>query len=207
MLRILIGILLGTSLLPSAARANAATFNFTGTVTQVPIDDLATGIQPSELISGSFTFQPAALDAISAPTTGSYTSTGASFGMLVTIGPAAKLFSVSGGLNIGILNAFVDQYAVHAASGSLILDFLFQDNSSAVFSSDGLPQSPPPLAGFAQRDFHLDQTDTNTDETQIDGTISALRCGQGCVTSTVPERASGWLPLRGTILLISRRRL
>src|SRR5439155_24206232 len=120
----------------------------------------------------------ASLDAIAASTAGSYTSTGPAFGITAAIGPSALLFLVSGSMNVGILNAFVDQYTGHASSATLVLDLFFQDSSGAVFSSDGLPLSPPLLAGFAQREFHLDETDISGNETQIDGIVTSLTMGQ-----------------------------
>jgi hypothetical protein len=118
----------------------------------------------------------------------------------VAIGPSAVTFSESGYLNIGILNTFVDQYTVLATSSGLTLDLFFQDNTGAAFSSDGLPLSPPALAAFAQREFHLDQTDIAGDETQVDGTITSLTCGSGCSASTVPEPSSGVLVFIGSTL-------
>ena len=200
MARILTALLSGALLVPWLAHADPITFNFTGTVTQVSIDDLATGIQPLDAITGSFTFDPTALDAIAAPTSGSFTSNGAAFGMTARIGAGAVTFSESGFLNIGILNIFVDQYTVTASSAALVLDLFFQDNSGAAFGSDDLPLSPPALAGFAQREFHLDQTDIAGDETQVDGAITSLTCGSGCSASSVPEPSSVPLLLTGAIL-------
>src|SRR5689334_18794288 len=104
------------------ACASTITFNFTGTVTQVPVDDIGTGIQSGDSITGHFTFDSTVADGIASPLSGSYTSTGTSFGMSVTIGAGALLFSESGSLNIGILNSFVDQYTVTASSPMLVLD-------------------------------------------------------------------------------------
>jgi hypothetical protein len=199
--RVLTTVLLGALSAPWLARAGPITFNFTGTVSQVPIDDFATGIQFGDSITGSFTFDSAAVDAIAASTAGSYTSTGPAFGITAAIGPSALLFLAPGSMNIGILNTFVDQYTGHASSATLVLDLFFQDNSGAVFSSDGLPLSPPPLAAFAQREFHLDQTDGAGAETQVDGAITSLTCGSGCAATTVPEPSTAWFLLAGTTLL------
>jgi hypothetical protein len=200
-LQILTAALLGAGLIPKAANSATITFNFTGAVTQVPIDDIGTGIQPLDAITGSFTFDSTAVDAITASTSGSYTSTGGAFGITVTIGSGALTFAESGSLNIGILNSFVDQYTLHASSSpSLVIDFLLQDNSGTAFSSDSLPLSPPPLAGFAQRDFHLDETDIAGNETQADGVITSLSCGSGCIAASAPEPASAVLVLTGIIL-------
>jgi hypothetical protein len=182
------------------AHADPVTFKFTGTVAQVPIDDFNTGIQVLDPIAGSFTFDSAAVDAIAAPTSASYASNGAAFGMTVSIGPGAVMFLESGFLNIGILNSFVDQYTVHAVSTGLTLDLFFQDSSGTAFSSDGLPLGAPLLAAFVQREFHLDRTDIAGEETQVDGTITSLTCGSGCVASAVPEPSYRALVFIGSIL-------
>jgi hypothetical protein len=181
MLRVLLGVWFGLLAAPWLAHANI-TFDFAGEVLQVPIDDLATGIQPGDAITGTFTFDPASPDLIPASSSGSYLSTGPAFGMTVSIDGLS--FSESGSLDIGILKSFVDQYTVTASSPMLSLELFFQDNSGTVFNSDALPLSPPLLSAFAERDFHLDQTDALGNETQVDGRITALT---GSVVSTVPE--------------------
>src|SRR6059058_4841348 len=123
--RILTTVPLGALLAPWLSRAGPIAFNFTGTVSQVPIDDFATGIQFGDAITGSFTFDSTAADAIVAPTAGSYTATGPAFGMTAVIGPGTLLFQVSGSMNIGILNSFVYQYTGHASSTTLVLDLFF----------------------------------------------------------------------------------
>ena len=198
-------VLLAAVLAPWPARGAALTFDFFGTVTQVPVDDFSTGIQPGDTITGQFTFDSTAVDGIGSPSTGSYTSSGASFGMSVTIGAGALLFSESGLLNIGILDSFVDQYTVTATSDILTLELFFQDNTGNTFSSDALPLLPPSLAGFAQRDFHLDQTNISGDETQVDGTIASLTCS-GCAASSIPEPSTLCLLFTGAILFGGLRR-
>jgi hypothetical protein len=201
MRNLLTALLTGVLMLPALTHAGSITFNFVGTVTQVPVDDLGSGIQPLNSITGSFTFDSTAIDAISGPTSGSYTSSGAAFGMTVVIGASAVSFSESGLLNLGILDSFVDQYTVHATSTGLVMDLFFQDNTATSFSSDALPLTPPSLAAFAQRDFHLDETDVAGNETQVDGTITSLTCGSGCVASSVPEPSCAGLLFTGATLL------
>jgi hypothetical protein len=48
MRRLWSSVLLGALFLPGLAHADVIAFNYTGAVTQVPIDDFATGIQPGE---------------------------------------------------------------------------------------------------------------------------------------------------------------
>src|ERR1044071_8063240 len=84
--RMLIGVLLGICVISRAADASPITFNFTGTVTQVPIDDLGTGVNAFDALIGSLTFDSAAVDAIPTPKSRSYTSNGAGFGMTAMIG-------------------------------------------------------------------------------------------------------------------------
>jgi len=176
-------LLSGALLVPWLAHADLVTFNFTATVTQVPIDDLSTGIQVGDAITGDFTFDSAAPDLVPASSTGSYLSTGPAFGMTATVG--AMTFSESGQLDIGILNSFVDQYAVTASSAMLTIELFLQNNSGTSFNSDALPLSPPLLSAFGQRDFHFDETDAFGSETQVDGRITALSAAQ-----PVPEPSS-----------------
>ena len=53
---------LGVSFTPWFATAGHNTFNFTGTVTQAPIDDFGLGIQPMDAITGAFTFDSGAVE-------------------------------------------------------------------------------------------------------------------------------------------------
>ena len=102
----------------------------------------------------------------------------------MTVSIDGLTFSESGSLSIGILNSFVDQYTVTASSALLSLELFFQDNSGTIFSSDALPLSPPLISAFAERDFHLDQTDALGSETQVDGRITDLNSS---TVSAVPE--------------------
>jgi hypothetical protein len=155
------------------AHSSVITLEFTGSVAQVPLDELFGDINFGDAIQGSFSYDTSAADLIPADSsTGSYTF-GAPFGMNVSIG--AHNFITSGSLNIGILNAFVDQFSVLAmnTAGDLTLELLLQDNAGAVFTNDHLPSSAPSLAAFAQRDFHLDALFAGG-EVQVDGRIGTL---------------------------------
>jgi hypothetical protein len=103
-------VLLGLLTFASAA---PITVQFTGAVTQVPIDDVYGDIAFGSLMQGSYIFDSTAVDLIPGdPATGSYTSFGAPFGMSVSL--AGHSFSALDSLNIGIFNSFVDQYTVFA---------------------------------------------------------------------------------------------
>ena len=194
--KLLTALLSGALLVPWLAHADVITFNFTGTVTQVPVDDLATGIQPGDALAGTFTFDPATPDLIPSPLSGSYLSTGPAFGMTLSID--GLTFSQFGSLDIGILDSFVDQYTVTASSALLSLELFLQDNSGTIFNSDTLPLSPPQLSAFAERDFHLDQTDALGSETQVDGRITTLTSS---AVSSVPEPSSLLLLLTAGVSL------
>ena len=186
--------LAGAPVFMGTANAAPITFQFSGVITQVPIDGIFGDIFAGDLFFGSYTFDSAAADAIPAdPATGSYTSAGAPFGMTVMIG--VHVFSTSNLLNIGIMNGLVDQYTVLAlsAGGDLTLELFLQDNTAGVFANDGLPLSAPSLASFTLMDFRLSQT-FETGEVQVDGRIDAL--------TTVPEPATGALSC-GVLLLLA----
>src|SRR5262245_34215189 len=119
----------------STAQAGPVTFNFSGVVTQVPVDEVYGDIAVSDPMQGSFTFESLLPDLIpGAPASASYTSLGPLFGMTITLGP--HIFSTFGSLNIGILNAAVDQYTVLAqsAGGDLTLELFLQDNSATALN-------------------------------------------------------------------------
>jgi hypothetical protein len=178
----------------SSANAAVLTFQFSGNVTQVPLDEVFGDLNPGDLIQGTFSFDTSATDAVPAdPSIGSYTSS-APLGMDVTIG--THNFKTSGGLNIGILNGVVDQYTVLAtsASGDLTLELFLQDNTGSAFSNDHLPLTPPALTDFAQRDFHLIATLAGG-EVQADGQL-------GATAVATPEPPTAGFILAGSIFLL-----
>ena len=178
-----------------SAHAAPLLFQFSGTVTQVPLDGVFGDIGVGDAIRGSYTFDTSAVDLVPAdPATGSYTSN-APFGMTVTIG--THDFATSGSLNIGILNSFVDQYTVlgTSATGDVTIELFLQDNTGSVFGNDHLPVSLPPLAAFAQKDFHFDAI-FGDNEVQVDGELNALNA------SDVPEPPPAGPILAGSMLAL-----
>jgi len=177
-------------LLLAIGSAHAATLvDFTGSVSQVPIDELFGDIHFGDTIQGSFSFDGTAADLLPAdPATGVY-SFNSPFGMTVTI--AGHSFDATGSLIIAVVNGFIDQYTVlaNSAAGDLTLELFFQDNSGTALSDDHLPLSLPTAT---QRDFHLDLLGSDG-ETQIDGQID------GRAAQVVPEPGSAVLMLGGLI--------
>jgi hypothetical protein len=179
-------------LLTCSAHATPITFQFSGTLSQVPVDEVFGDINAGDEIQGSYTFDSSAMDLVPDSKVGSFTAT-APFGMQVTIG--SHNFAAQGSLNIGVLNASVDQYTVLAQSsaGDISLELFLQDNTGAVFSNDQLPITPPELASFAERDFHLDAV-FEDQEVQADGQINSL------VAAPEPDPAT--LVLGGSLVLL-----
>jgi len=200
-------VLFGVAALCSQAWSAPVTFQFTGTVLQVPVDDIYMDIANGAAIQGSFTFDSAALDLIAGPESGSYTSIGLPYGMTVTVG--AHLFSTSDSLNVGISDFFLsDMYTVLAlnAGAGLTLELFLSDSSGSVFASDALPLTPPSLAAFQVVNFSLHQV-VDFLEVQVDGQLDSLTCSQGCgAASPVPEPGTALLGLGGALLILLRRK-
>jgi hypothetical protein len=117
----------------SSANAAVLTFGFSGSVTQVPLDDVFGDIAAGDAIQGSFSFDSTAVDQIPGDSsTGSY-SFSAPLGLLATVG--THDFSATGFLNIGVFNGVVDQYTVFAtsAAGDVTLDLLLARISHQTF--------------------------------------------------------------------------
>jgi hypothetical protein len=154
------------------ACANPITFQFSGTVTQVPVDQVFGDIAFGETFNGTLSFDSAAVDQVPGdPSIGSYIFN-APFGMTVDIG--MHDFEATGSLNIEVVDSFVDQYTVLAMdqTGALIMDLFLLDNTGSALGDDHLPQAGPPLASFGERDFHLDDF-LDSGEVQVDGEINA----------------------------------
>jgi len=189
-------------LMPGGLKGGVITFQFSGAVTQVPLDEVFGDINFGDVIQGSFSFDTAGADQIPAdPATGSYTFS-APFGMTVAVG--THEFSTTGSLNIGILNSFIDQFTVLAtsASGNLTLELLLQDSTGSVFSNDHLPSGALALGSFDQRDFHLDAVFAGG-EVQADGRVTAIRVQGAPEPGALVAVASGLMALGG---LAARRR-
>ena len=133
----------------TTATSALTTFSFMGTVTDDPFGLSSFGAA----ISGTYSFDSAAVDAIADPVSGSYTSTGAGLGFAVTVDGIP--FSVSGNLNVGVVNALPDQYLITAIQGPLTLELVLEDASGTALSTDALPVTPPAIAQFAFRQFRL----------------------------------------------------
>ena len=171
-------------LVSGAAHALPITFSFTGTVTDDPFGLSSFGAP----ISGSYTFDSAAVDSIASPATGSFASAGAGFGFTANVD--GTNYSVPGTLTVNTANNIaggVDQYGVIAQDSSLDLELFLQDATGTALASKALPLLPPALASFGFRQFRLFAAD---DSAQFLGTVDTLVCTAGCDAQTVPEPGS-----------------
>lgn len=142
-------------LLAPPAHADTIALQFSGSITQVSVDDAFGDIAFGDTFHGTLTFDSTAADLIPAdPSIGNY-AWNSPFGMTVSID--GHEFDASGSLTIGVLDSFVDQYTVFATSqtGDLDLELFLLDTTGSAFSNDHLPLSLSALAGFAERDFQL----------------------------------------------------
>jgi len=182
-----------------ALSANAAivTVLFSGSITQVPVDEIFGDIYFGDPFQGTYTFDTTATDLIPSPTTGCYSFT-APPGITASIG--SHIFEATGSLNIGILNSVIDQYTVFALSPArdLTIELFLQDNSGAVLPNDQLPSGHPPLAMFTQRDFHLTLI-LDGAQFQADGQLEVL--------TGVPEAHSLGLMCAAVLALFCIRRI
>lgn len=160
------------------ADAAPVTFSFTGTVTDDPFGLSSFGAP----ISGSFSFDTAAVDSIANAANGSFASVGPGFGFSTTVD--GTNYASVGALTVNTANnvAVGDQYGVIASDAVLSLELFLQDATAFALSSDGLPTLPPALAAFGFRQFRL-----FSDDAEFLGTVDTLACTAGC---TVAEPGS-----------------
>lgn len=178
--------LLALTLATAAAAVAAApvTFAFSGAVTSDPFG-LSTAGAP---ISGTYTFDSAAADAVAAGQIGSFASSGPAFGFFAQVDGSS--YAVPDAVTVNVANDIgVDQYGVIAQAGGLTLELFFEDGTQSAFGSDALPLLPPALAAFGWREFRLFGTDV-----EFLGSIDALTCVAGCNTPAP-------LPAPGSLLL------
>ncbi len=207
----------GVSLLLGGAPVLAVpiTFEFTGTVTQVPVldpgDPFGGTIGFGTAFHGRYTFESTTPDAVPSPQIGAYRMSGAPFGASVTL--AGHTFSTTDALAIGVADNLPgprDQYTVLACAGGLscagdlTLELFFEDPTGTVFSSDALPLIPPALTRFATRDFHLSAL-VEGNQVQIDGRVESLSC-PACAPAPVPEPSALLLLATALAGLALRRR-
>jgi hypothetical protein len=167
-----LAIVLCFAALASVSQAGPITLQYSGSVTQVPIDDLYGDIASGAPVQLTYTFESTATDQIPADSTSaSYLSSGIPF--VMTLSLPGHIFTADAFVQIGILNALVDQYTVFAttASGDVTIEIFLQDNSGTVFANDSLPLAAPQLASFTLKDFHYHEIGTNG-ETQFDGQLA-----------------------------------
>ncbi len=208
--KLIVGLL--ASLLPICALQASATditFDFAGTITQIPLLDPndpfggticdGSNCKPASTFFGSYTFDSTATDTIPATSQGSFQMTGSPYRLTVTIG--GNLFAANDFLSINIQNSpGFDFYGVLActssqvalgtctnsplADGDLDIELALSDFSGSALNSDALPLGPPNLANFTSKVFSLfAMIDGN--QVQMEGDITSLTCTAGCVT--VPE--------------------
>jgi len=189
----------------SLTRAAPVQFTFTGSVTDIPVNETSLVVSPGDPIAGSYTFESTTPDGAASATEGSYTSpSGAPYGMSATIG--ANPFSTNDFLNIGIANfgPSGDFHTVLACSpdvscADLEMEIALHDLDSTAFTSDALPLTPPDLSLFEIRDFHLFAL-IGGSELQIEGTIDTLTC-PACVPTPIPEPGTIVLLASGLLLV------
>ena len=175
------------------------TIDHSGTITQVPIDDLYGDIAAGSTVQISYTFDSTAVDLIPADSaTASYASSGVPFTM--TFSFPGHVFTADGSVQIGIFNSFVDQYTVLGTGngGNLTLELFLQDNGATAFSDDSLPLSAPSLAAFTVADFHFHEIGDDGRETQFDGQLTGT-------SAAVPEPSTAVALLLGLGVLAALR--
>jgi hypothetical protein len=186
-------------------RAAPVQFTFTGSVTDIPVNETSLVVSPGDPISGSYIFESTTPDGAASATEGSYTApSGAPYDLSVTVG--GNLFSTNDFLNVGIANfgSLGDFYTVLACSpdvscADLEMELFLQDLDGTALTSDALPLTPPDLSLFAIRTFHVFAL-IGGNALQIEGTIDTLTCPT-CVPTPIPEPGTLWLMVAGLMLV------
>lgn len=190
----------------SSLDAEVLTFQFTGSVTGVPMDELFGDIAVGDEINGRYSFDTSAVDLLPLnPALGRYTFS-APFGMTVTIG--AHQFSTSGSMDIGVEDIVVnnpflgDQYSVFAVSAAndLTMAMFLIDPTHRGFTNDRLPLTAPPLSIFTLNVFRLHAI-AGDDDLFVDGQLNDL------IVQPIPEPyVSGQILAGSIVLLVVARR-
>jgi hypothetical protein len=179
----------------SSAAPSPITFAFAGAVTDDPFGLTFFGAP----ISGSITFDSTAIDTIAGPQTGAFRSTGAGYDFRAIVDGTA--YAVLGNVTVDTANNIgVDQYGAIGSGGGLTLELFFEDSTQTALASDALPLVPPPLSGFAFRQFRL-----FSDDAEFLGSVSALVCTAGCATRDVPEPGALALAGLASLMLLGAR--
>lgn len=196
----------------STASADTLTFNFTGTISDLFFfDGDPPELQIGDPVFGSFAFDGNDSDNNSASTHGYYLH---SMSIThVTIG--SLTWNLTGG-NVLVVNDTSDRYLVEQASnysgsgpkvdGMHAEDWsmTLHDSDGTYFADDSLPQTPPTLSAFEDREMTIrfaatpEPPDFDFRDGEVRATVDSL--------TIVPEPASLSLLAVGALALIKRKR-
>jgi hypothetical protein len=183
------------------ADAQVVTFNFTGTISYVPVELSGGPIAPGQTFSGSFTFDATATDEDPSPVVGLYQNL---IAFEVSIPGAAYEATASPGLGPGSIEILDDEEGARdryvadmqtpgqnligtaVSIGTLErLAIVLRDSvTHSAFSSDALPIVPPSLSDFPTGTALFLGFSTALGGLEIGGTLASLTAAQ----VSVPER-------------------